>query len=85
MSLLDYSSYIPVECTESNFKYFEQYYMEKIYSFHILNGEVISKVRQQLFYKNGDVVIIRYEFKDFLGVVDLSQDEEILTEHGSLC
>ena len=87
MSLPDYFSYIPVECTESESKYFGQCYMEKISSVHVLNDEVITKERQlqKSDFKTGGVVIIRYQSKDFHGVVDLSRDKEILTERESQC
>ena len=76
---------LPVECTEPESKYFGQCCIEKISSISVLNDEIITKERQlqKSDLKTGDRVIIRYHSKDFRGVVDLSQDEEILNERGS--
>ena len=56
--------------------------MEKILKVRMLNGAPVAKdtVLEKSDFKMGDEVVIRFQNKDFCGIVDFSRCEDLLQE-----
>ena len=76
MPLPDYSLYIPVICQQEDSKYNGKCFMEAISKVCELNGVFVSTGRCLLKsdFSTGDKVVIRFQGKNFFGVVDFSRE-----------
>lgn len=78
---MDPSLYIPVVC-DTDSKYSGKCYQEKISAVQMLNGCPVSKDKNlsKEDFKTGDEVIIRFQNKDFHGIVDFSDGTHLERE-----